>query len=360
MKLIPKGNRVLITGGASGFGKALAEKFAEEKWRILIADINPQASEHTVSELTAAGVEAHWVKCDITSQSDIDDMYMTALELWQGIDVLINNAGIYSGGTVNEVDEANWMKVIDTNLIGTFNVLKKCQNDKSIIIFLSTSRVYSIHNLRKLVKQKNILNKINPKFKINEEFETNLPKSLYGFSKLCSEELIKEYNYSNNIKYIINRFGVIAGPWQFGKQDQGFVSLWVAKHLFKKKLSYIGFGGYGNQIRDIIHIEDVCEIIFLQIKNLNKKFNNTFNIGGGIKNTISLRQLTIKCEKLIGHKLRVKKVKKTSKFDIPYYVTDNKKVSKYYKWRPLKNIDQILKDVYTWLRIYKKLKIYFN
>jgi len=259
-----------------------------------------------------------------------------------------------------EISSKDPDRVINTNLIGTFNVLKKCQNDKSIIIFLSTSRVYSIHNLRKLVKQKNILNKINPKFKINEEFETNLPKSLYGFSKLCSEELIKEYNYSNNIKYIINRFGVIAGPWQFGKQDQGFVSLWVAKHLFKKKLSYIGFGGYGNQIRDIIHIEDVCEIIFLQIENLNKKFNNTFNIGGGIKNTISLRQLTIKCEKLIGHKLRVKKVKKTSKFDIPYYVTDNKKVSKYYKWRPLKNIDQILKDVYTWLRIYKKLKIYFN
>ena len=51
---------------------------------------------------------------------------------------------------------------------------------------------------------------------------------------LVQEKLIKEFSYMSKIKYLINRFGVIAGPWQFGKQDQGFVSLWIAKHLFKK------------------------------------------------------------------------------------------------------------------------------
>ena len=61
----------------------------------------------------------------------------------------------------------------------------------------------------------------------------------------------------------------------------GFISLWVAKHFFKKKLSYIGFGGLGHQVRDIIHIKDVCEIILIQIKNLKKINNETFNIGGG-------------------------------------------------------------------------------
>ena len=50
------------------------------------------------------------------------------------------------------------------------------------------------------------------------------------------------------------------------------VPLWVARHLFKKKLSYIGFGGHGNQVRDIIHVDDLCEIIFKQIKNFNKTF----------------------------------------------------------------------------------------
>ena len=259
-----------------------------------------------------------------------------------------------------EISNKDPDRVIGTNLIGTFNILKKCTADKSKIIFLSTSRVYSIESLRKLIKKKNISNKINIKSKINEEFQTNLPKSLYGFSKLSSEELIKEYNYSYKIKYIINRFGVIAGPWQFGKQDQGFISLWVAKHLFKKKLSYIGFGGYGNQIRDVIHVDDACEIIYLQIINFNNKFNNTFNIGGGLKNAVSLKQLTSKCEKLIGHKLKIKRLKKTSIFDIPYFVTDNNKITKFYNWKPLIGIDQILRDVQKWLIGNKKIKNYFQ
>ena len=92
-------------------------------------------------------------------------------------------------------------------------------------------------------------------------------------TKYSSEQLIQEYNYAYNIKYLINRFGVISGPWQFGKQDQGFISLWILKHLFKKKLKYIGFGGFGNQIRDVIHVDDVCEIIVRQIRKI-KKINN--------------------------------------------------------------------------------------
>ena len=52
---------------------------------------------------------------------------------------------------------------------------------------------------------------------------------------MASEKLIKEFFFKTNLKYIINRFGVIAGPWQFGKQDQGFIPLWVAKHFLKKK-----------------------------------------------------------------------------------------------------------------------------
>ena len=259
-----------------------------------------------------------------------------------------------------EVSNKEPNRVINTNLFGTFNILKKCKKDKSKILFLSTSRVYSIDSLKKLIKQKTITNKINIKYTIDENFETNSPKSLYGFSKLSSEHLIKEFSYSDNIKYIINRFGVIAGPWQFGKQDQGFMSLWVARHLFHNKLSYIGFGGYGNQVRDVIHVDDVCDIIYLQIVNLNKKFNNTFNIGGGLKNSISLRQLTFKCEKLTNNKLKFKKIKKTSKFDIPYYVTNNKRINNFYNWKPLKNIDNILMDIYEWLIGNKKIKKYFK
>ena len=251
-------------------------------------------------------------------------------------------------------------RVFKTNLVGTFNVLKKCIKDKSNIIFLSSSRVYSIEKLRRLIKGFNLVKPIKIKTKINENFETSSASSLYGFTKLSSEKLIQEIFYKSNLKYIINRFGVIAGPWQFGKQDQGFVPLWVAKHLFKKKLSYIGFGGKGHQVRDVIHIDDVCNIILLQIKKLKSINNNIFNIGGGAKNSISLLGLTNKCKKLTKNNINIKKVLRTSIFDIPYFVTDNSKILKTYKWRPTKNIDQILKDIFIWLSQNRKIRNYFK
>ena len=166
-----------------------------------------------------------------------------------------------------------------TNLIGTFNILKKCVRDKSKLIFLSSSRVYSLKLLRRINSNKNIKNKIKSKSKYNIFSSTSGPKSLYGFTKFASEELIEEFSYSNNLKYIINRLGVVAGPWQFGKVDQGFMSLWVWKHMLKQNLNYIGYGGFGNQVRDVLHIEDLCYLIFLQIKKIDTINNIKFTAG---------------------------------------------------------------------------------
>ena len=104
-------------------------------------------------------------------------------------------------------------KVFNTNLVGTFNILKKCIKDNSNIIFLSSSRVYSISKLKTLVKKLNLKKPLNLKKTIDEKFETESVSSLYGFTKLSSEKLIKEMFFEKKMKYIINRFGVIAGPF---------------------------------------------------------------------------------------------------------------------------------------------------
>ena len=237
-------------------------------------------------------------------------------------------------------------RVFFTNLLGTFNILKKCAKDKSHIIFLSSSRVYSIDQLNKIKKKK---------FLIDENFDTSGPKSIYGYCKKSSEDLIKEFSFLYKIKYVINRFGVISGPWQFGKQDQGFVSLWIWKHMNKKKLNYIGFGGKGLQVRDVIHIKDVCQLIELQIKKINKIHNLTMNVGGGKKNSISLKKLTKLCEKITSNKIQIFSIKKTSVYDIPYFITNNSKVKKIYNWKPKKNFTQIIDDVYRWMFSSKKI-----
>ncbi len=248
-----------------------------------------------------------------------------------------------------EISKKDIDRVVNTNLIGTYNILKKVKNDNSKIIFISSSRVNSITEINKITRFKDYRKKFYSKKKINENFETLKPKSIYGFTKHASEMLIEEFSYAFNIKYLINRCGVISGPMQFGKQDQGFVSLWIWHHMFKRNLKYIGYGGHGNQVRDVLHISDLVDLIKIQIKQFNKLFNNTFCVGGSNQSKISLKELTKICEKITKNKISFKKINKTSIYDIPFFITDNSKVTRYYKWKPKKNILDIVKDTYKWL-----------
>ncbi len=259
-----------------------------------------------------------------------------------------------------EVSRDELDRVFDTNLVGTLNILKKAKKDKSKVIFLSSSRVYPIELLNKSYKFKNFKKSINTKKKINEDSSIQGARTIYGFTKLASEMLIEEFGYAYNIKYIINRCGVISGPLQFGKQDQGFVSHWIWKHINKSKLSYIGYGGHGNQTRDVLHVEDLCNLLVIQIKNISKIYNKLFVVGGSTASYTSLKKLTFICQKITKNKISLTKKPKTSIYDIPCYISDNSKVSKVYKWRPKKNIYSIVKDTYIWLSKNKKnIKKYF-
>ena len=254
-----------------------------------------------------------------------------------------------------EVSRKDIDRVVNTNLIGTLNILKKAKKDNSKIIFLSSSRVNSIKTISKMFQNHDFKNQLKIKKTINENFDTNSPKSIYGLTKHVSEMFIEEFAFAFNLKYIINRLGVVSGPLQFGKQDQGFVSLWIWRHITKKKLKYIGFGGFGNQVRDILHINDLCEIIEIQIKSLNTIFNKTFTIGGSLKNSISLKKLTLICQKITNNKIKFSRVKKTSIYDLPYFVSSNKFVSRVYKWKPKRNIYDIINDTHNWLESQKKI-----
>ena len=88
--------------------------------------------------------------------------------------------------------------------------------------------------------------------------------------------------------------------------------------------------------------------------------NSTFNIGGGVKNSVSLKELTLKCQKITGKKIKIGEISKTSSYDVPYYVSDNSKIKKIYKWQPSKNIKKILEDVYFWILNNKKIGKYFK
>ena len=339
--------KILVTGGCGFVGSNLCLFLSKRGFKVFSLDnLLRKGSIYNLNLLKKAGIKNF--NFDIANEKKI-----TNLPKFNLIIDCCAEASI-------EVSKKDFNRVINTNLKGTINILQKAKKDNSKIIYLSSSRVYSIKDLNVAHKPKELKRKLKIKNIINEKYNIQGPKSIYGLTKLASEMFIEEFSYAYGIKYLINRFGVISGPLQFGKQDQGFVSLWIWKHINKKKLSYIGYGGYGNQVRDVIHIDDLCELIYFQILKFKKINNKMFTVGGSKKSYVSLKDLTSKCEKITGNKIKFNKKINTSNYDIPCYISDNSKVTKTYGWKPKKDINNIVADTYNWLIKNKKnLNKYF-
>ena len=339
--------KILITGGCGFVGSNLALFLKKKGFTV-----------HTLDNLTRKGSKynSNLLKKQKIKNYKINISNIKRIKSLPKYDLILDCCA----EAAVEISKNDFDKVINTNLIGTINILKKSKNDKSKIIFISSSRIYPLEEMNKIIKNKNLKSKIKISKMFSEKDKIIGPKTIYGLTKLCSEMLIEEFSYAYQLKYLINRCGVISGPLQFGKQDQGFVSLWIWRHLNKKKLSYIGYGGYGNQIRDVLHIDDLSELILLQIKNINKINNKLFTVGGSKTSYTSLSQLTKLCQKITGNKIKMGKVSKTSSYDIPYYLSDNTHVSNTYRWKPKRNINQVVMDTFLWLKKNKPIiKKYF-
>ena len=183
---------------------------------------------------------------------------------------------------------------------------------------------------------------------IAEDFPLAGTRSLYGASKLSAELIAHEYAATYDLNILINRCGVIAGPWQFGKIDQGVFALWVFKHMFGGELSYIGYGGTGKQVRDVLHIDDLCDLVVRQCKDIKGERATIFNVGGGLENSLSLCELTNICDDVSGHKIPISSVAANRPFDLPMYLTDNKRVTEAYGWKPKRSAKQVVEDIFSW------------
>ncbi|MFH1454841.1 MAG: NAD-dependent epimerase/dehydratase family protein [bacterium] len=341
--------KILITGGAGFVGSNLSIKLKEKypDYTIVAFDnLKRRGSELNLERFKKAGID--FIHGDIRNKEDFEILstYDLMIECSAEPSVL---AGVNSSPSY----------LLNTNLVGTINCLESVRNNNAKIIFISTSRVYPIEKINNLnikeletrfiLENKQNLEGISEKG-IAENFTLEGARTLYGATKLSSELLVQEYMYTYEIESIINRCGVISGPWQMGKVDQGFIVLWIAKHIFGGNLSYIGYNGSGKQVRDFIHIDDLFNIIDIQINDFKKYSGQIFNIGGGVKNSISLLELTNLCEKITNNKVNISRVVETRPGDLKIYITDSSKIQNLTNWTPKKDIETTIKDIYDWIQ----------
>jgi CDP-paratose 2-epimerase len=339
---------ILITGGAGFVGSSLAILFKQGFDGVTVTsldNLHRRGSELSLPRLKAAGVRfCHGdVRCtdDLEEAGDFDLLIDCAAEP----SVLAGTSG-------------SPQYVLDNNLNGTINCMEAARLHGAAFVFLSTSRVYPIAALNSLPYCEDATRfRWEPapnvpgfsKHGVAESFPLDGARSFYGASKLAAEMILQEYVYNTGMKAIINRCGILAGPWQMGKVDQGVVTLWVARHYFQKPLQYIGFGGQGKQVRDLLHVKDLFDLLLLQIKSPDKWDGSVYNVGGGLEGSVSLLELTGLCAAVTERRIEISSVPDTRDVDLRIYLTDTQKVREEFGWTPTKSALDIVQDIYSWI-----------
>ena len=339
--------RLLITGGAGFVGSSLAIWFRKHrKCEVICLDnLKRRGSELTLPRLKQHGIS--FIHGDVRNREDT--MALPSADLMFECSAEPSVLAGYGGSSP--------AYLIDTNLTGAINCFEWARCHKAGVIFISTSRVYPFDRLKEATfsaaaTRLELNGSSWPGISdegVSEEFTLAGIRSLYGATKLSAELMLAEYGAAYDIPFVINRCGVLAGPWQFGKTDQGVFTHWLLSHHLGRPLSYIGYGGDGKQVRDLLHVEDLAELLAKQIEQsgLNGK---TWNVGGGRTVSLSLQETTALCREITGREVPITSVLEERPADIPWYVTDARKVRAAFGWEPQRNPRRLLQETYAWIK----------
>jgi CDP-paratose 2-epimerase len=347
-RVIAPSRTILVTGGAGFIGSSLSLDFKRRSPadRVIALDnLRRRGVELNVARLRAAGVEFR--HGDVRAESD--------LRFDEPIDLLIECSAEPS---VMAGRDGHVRYAIDSNLAGCVNCLELARRAGAAFVFLSTSRIYPIAALSALRYETRgarfalLHEQPVPGVSaagIAEGFPLDGARTLYGATKLAAELVIAEYVDMFGLQAVINRCGVVSGPWQMGYAEQGVFAHWMFAHYFKRPLAYIGYGGLGHQVRDVMHVADLADLIDVQIRDRSRLKGEVYNVGGGLEVSASLAEFTELCASLTGNRLALERRDATRAGDVPIYISDTTRVRDRFGWTPKRSVSDIASDLYRWI-----------
>jgi CDP-paratose 2-epimerase len=337
-----------VTGGAGFVGANLGVMLAQRRphWELVAFDnLRRRGSELNLPRLREAGVQ--FIHGDVREPADL-----LAIQPVQAVLECSAEPSALAGL------DGDTKYIVDSNLVGAHNCLELARRDGAQMVFLSTSRVYPFSTLERAayreaptrfeIEPEQAIPGLTPEG-ISELFPLEGSRTLYGATKLAAELLVAEYADSFGIRTVINRCGVIAGPWQMGKVDQGVFTYWVLGHYFRRELRYIGYGGLGKQVRDLLHVEDLADLIEDQLVRHEDWDGRTVNVGGGRDFSLSLREATELCREISGNRIEVVGSAESRPGDVRIYLSDCGRLHGLTAWQPKREPRRVLEDIFSWV-----------
>ena len=334
--------RVAVLGGAGFAGGHLSTYLADRGHDILAVDslVRP-GSEFNVPRLFASGVRVH--RGDVRCQED-----------WGVVWEFLPEAVIDCAAQPSAVaGYRNPRLDFTANTFAILSALELCRETGAAFVLFSTNKVYPAASVAAVT---------GPLERLEHRLEPGRPveaiselcpldgggRSLYGASKVAADLMVQEWADAYGFPVICNRFSCLAGPWQWGQAEQGWVAWWVIAHRLGLPLQYIGHEG--RQVRDVLAADDLCRLIELQLED-PRPGPEAYNVGGGPIHTLSLRECTAICQDVTGRTVPVQEVQEPRKADFPWYVSDITSVCARYGWAPSEASDpeSLIESIDAWV-----------
>lgn len=334
---------ILITGGAGFIGVNAARYFAERGWSVAILDnLSRRGTEDNLRWLRGQS-QIEFRKVDIRNQEAVE---RTVAEVKP--DVLLHLAAQVAVTT----SVTNPREDFDINALGTFNMLEaiRLRSPETFFINASTNKVYGKMEEVGVEERDGRYEYRNLPGGVAEDQQLDF-HSPYGCSKGVADQYAIDYARIYDLDTVTFRQSCIYGTRQFGIEDQGWVAWFTIASVLGKQITIYGDG---KQIRDVLHVEDLCRVYEAAINNREAASGQAFNIGGGPKNTMSLLELL---EHLQGA-LRMNIPLKWDDWrpgDQPVFVCNLAKAGDVLNWQPEISVEDGVGQLIEWVRDNKPL-----
>ena len=193
-------SNAVITGAASGFGRALALALARREWKILLADINRRGAQETLELVRQAGGEGEVFECDVSKPEHVQSMADYCFSTWKHVDLLINNAGVVSAGFTGDISLEDWHWCVGINFWGmlygchSFIPPMKAQGGGHIINVASCGGLFSLTEMGPYNVTKAAV------ISLSETIRTELAPHNIGVTVVCP--MFFKTNLLDNMRYI--------------------------------------------------------------------------------------------------------------------------------------------------------------
>ncbi|MEW6221785.1 MAG: GDP-mannose 4,6-dehydratase [Candidatus Hadarchaeota archaeon] len=336
--------KVLITGGAGFIGSHAAEYYSKKSDEVVILD-NLSRWKMLGEEVGAPTFNWDYlkklknvklIKGDVRKPEDLK----TAAK---GSNAIIHTAAQVAVRTSINDPQLDF----DVNALGTFNVLEAARQNDSSVVYCSTNKVYGDNvnkvpvaegRRRYIFADKKYKNGIPEDFPVDRTWHTP-----YGCSKLVGDIYMQDYSHTYGLKTGVFRMSCIYGARQFGVEEHGWIAWLTLATKLKKKIKIYGDG---KQVRDVLYVEDLVRAFDKFLRSGPK--HEVFNMGGGVKNTLSLLELVDLLERVTGQKPKIS-FADWRPADQKVYISDTTKAQKILGWKPAVSPEEGVAKLDGWM-----------